>query len=198
MSIREATGDGGIPFHLRTANRGVLLDQERRPRVRDLLGHLLARSATADFAVRRVRLAALDFRPDELRVTRCRVLLGVLDVDALADAAAAGRTHPDRGAALDALRRLIAEGRLEIRSAGTTRWVPDFAVFAGSAGQPAHGAACLVGWLGLDGDTGRAGPRLTSLITAPAAVASAGRRFDELWLQAWDVLDVIATALGPG
>ncbi|MCI0436226.1 MAG: hypothetical protein L0271_21675 [Gemmatimonadetes bacterium] len=189
--------DRAIESHAaRTGSSALLLDEERGPRVRDLLGCLLARATTADFAVRRVRLASLDFRDDELRVRRCRVLLGMLDVDALTEAASAGRADESRAAALGALRRLIEDGRLEIRSAGTTRWSPDFAVLEGldESGPLGSRTAALVGWLGLDGG-GMAGPLLTAVIAGGPAVASTAARFERLWREAWDVLDVIASAL---
>jgi len=178
------------------AARGLLLDDERRPHVREMLGYFLSRATVADFAVRRVRLAALDFRANELRVGRCRVLLGMLDVDALTEAAMAGRHDPGRAAALGALRQLIEDGRLEIRSAGTTRWSPDFAVFEGlpeSGPLPAR-SVCLIGWLGLDG-AGRSGPLLTSVVAGGPAVRAAAARFEQIWHDGWDVIGVISAAL---
>jgi len=176
--------------------RGLLLDDERRPHVRDMLGYLLSRATSADFAVRRVRLASLDFRADELRVRRCRVLLGMLDVDSLTEAAVAGRSNPDRAAALNALRQLIEDRRLEIRSAGTTRWSPDFAVFEGlpESGPLPIRSACMIGWLGLDG-AGRSGPLLTSVVAGGPAVQAAGARFEQIWQDGWDVLGVISNTL---
>jgi hypothetical protein len=180
--------------------RGFLLDDERTPGVRAVLGYVLSRADAADFAVRRVRLAALDFSPAELRaVRRCRVLLGSLDAGALAEAAIAVGSDPGRSLAMSALRDLLTSGRAEIRSAGTCRWIPDFAVLRGLPpdGPVPGGAACLSGWLGLDARQDSVATVLTSIVAGPTAAAAAVSRFEALWADAYDVLPIIVQALVP-
>jgi hypothetical protein len=194
------TGAGGVhPMDGGAAGRGFLLDDERAPGVRALLGYLLSRAEAADIAVRRVRLAALDFSAAELgSVRECRVLLGGLDAAALIDAAAAARLDPHRAAPVSALRDLLSGGRAAIRSAGTCRWVPDFAIVRGlPADGPVTGAACLSGWLGLDVRDDGAGTALTTMIAGSTAAAAATHRFEALWSDAYDVLPVVLRALEP-
>ena len=57
-----------------------LLDEQSQPPLRAVIGALLTSADSADIAVMRVRLAALDLREKELtRVSRCRILIGQLD-----------------------------------------------------------------------------------------------------------------------
>lgn len=182
-----------------TPGRGFLLDDERTPGVRALLGYLLSRAEAVDFAVRRIRLAAVDFTAAELSsMQECRVLLGSLDATALIDAAAAARSDPRRSAPLSALRDLLASGRAAIRSAGTCRWVPDFAVVRGLPSEgPIPGAACISGWLGLDFRDDAAATLLTTMVAGSTAAAAATHRFESLWSEAYDVLPVVLRALEP-
>lgn len=189
--VERMTGPAG--------GRGFLLDDERTPGVRAVLGYLLARAGAADFAVRRARLAALDFSASELRaVGRCRVLLGGLDAAALAEAAVAASADPGRQRAVAALTAFLSSGRAEIRSAGTCRWIPDFAVLRGlpADGPVPGGAACLAGWLGLDTRPESTTTLLTSIVAGPTAAAAATHRFEALWADAYDVLPFILDAFG--
>lgn len=181
------------------AGRGFLLDDERTPGVRALLGYLLSNAECADLAVRRIRLATLDFTPAELATAgACRVLLGGLDAVAMIDAATAARGDPQRAATIGALRELIDSRRLSIRSAGTCRWVPDFAVFRGlPTDAPVSGAACLSGWLGLDVREEASTTVLTTMVSGATAAAAATHRFESLWADAYDVLPVVSDALRP-
>src|SRR5690606_30543068 len=62
----------------------ILLDDRSTPPLRTLIGALLARAQTADFAISRMRLDGLDLGGGELaRLERCRVLLGRLDARTL-------------------------------------------------------------------------------------------------------------------
>jgi hypothetical protein len=189
--------DDAGPMTGDAAGRGFLLDDERSPGVRVLLGYLLSRAEAADFAVRRIRLATLDFTAAELStVGQCRVLLGGLDAAAMADAAVAARLDPRRASSMAALRELIMSGRAAIRSAGTCRWVPDFAVFRGLPSDgPVATAACLSGWLGLDTRDDAGGTVLTTMIAGATAAAAATHRFESLWTEAYDVLPVVRHAL---
>jgi hypothetical protein len=180
----------------RTA-RAILLDGRTGPGARAALGGLLARSTTADLAVGRVRLAAIDFRDADLAsLDRCRVVLGQLDVHALIDAAESATRSPVAGANVAVLRRFIGTGRLELRSAGASRWRPDLCVLRG-AGLRRFSVGCelsIVGHLGIGLDAER-GSSLTCLLAGEDACRVTAGAFDRLWADAHDVLDVVAETL---
>jgi hypothetical protein len=175
--------------------RAALLDETSRPPLRVVLGGSLARCSDASFAIRRVRLAGIDLSPAELGPLRtCRVLIGRLDAGSLHDVPAGAEA---RGPALERLLHFAASGRLAVRSAPTTGWNPDFSVLQGVAG--ANGAApsdlCIVGCHYFYEPDPPDGPALTTILTAPASVQLALRRFDTLWESAYDVLPAVAHAL---
>jgi hypothetical protein len=177
--------------------RAVLLDDRSRPGARAALGGLLARSASADIAVDRVRLAAIDFRDRDLAGLRqCRVVLGNLDVHALIDAAEAAARAPAIAANVAVLRRFIATGRLQLRSGGARRWRPDFCVLHGDGLRPVarSGAISFIGHLGIGAAADR-GPNLTCVLAGEDATRRAGDAFDRLWSDGHDVLDVVAETL---
>jgi hypothetical protein len=177
---------------------GVLLDDRRHPSLRSVVGKLLARATTADFAIARVRLAAVDLTSDELaNVQRCRVLLGRLDVDALAPPDAGAAPDPIAAARLLTLHAFLTSGRVEVHTAGSTLWVPDFSILGGmtpSENAPT-GAVCLIGAHYFARPYPTRGPALTCLLSERGSVASAKERFDELWDMGYDVLPVIAETL---
>lgn len=170
---------------------GLLLDGRRQPAVRSVVGRLLARAATADFAISRVRLAAIDLSADELgTVQRCRVLLGRLDIEALIAPLDQREAERNRTPRFAALRAFLASGRADVRTAGSTLWLPDFSVLTGPAG-----AACLVGAHYFARPYPTRGPALTCLLTDAESVARARERFDELWELGYDVLPVITETI---
>lgn len=181
-----------------SAGPGMLLDGRRQPSLRSVVGTLLARATAADFAISRVRLAAVDLTPDELdNVQRCRVLLGRLDIDALVAPLEHGESTSDRAPHLTALRAFLASGRAAVRTAGTTLWLPDFSVLSGPAGRdgvPA-GCVCLIGAHYFARPYPTRGPALTCLLSDADSVARARERFDELWELGYDVLPVITETL---
>src|SRR6202007_2430625 len=63
--------------------RGASLLDERNSSMRDVIGALMQRASHADFAVARIRLAAISLSASELQHVRCRVVLGRLDVASL-------------------------------------------------------------------------------------------------------------------
>lgn len=168
---------------------GPILLHERGPvSVRARIGVLLSRAATADFAVARIRLSALDLTAEETAgVRRCRVLLGRLDAGMLLDAAESAPS----GAAerLAVLGGFAASGRLEVRAAGMAEWEPDFSVFGGTP------AAALLGAHFFGAPYPVAGPSFTAFFTEPSAVAILGSRFGELWALGHDVLPAVADVL---
>lgn len=185
----------------------VALVDERDPRpVRARIGALLASARTAEFAVGRIRLAALDLTGEEIAGVRmCRVLLGRLDAGMLLDATVspAPASGPEsagdsasvlagRDAAVRRLEVLIgfaSSGRLEVRSAGLEGWLPDFSVFRGDQSAALLGAHYFGSPYPVDG------PSFTAIINDPADVALLATRFETLWDRGHDVLPAIGDVL---
>jgi hypothetical protein len=167
---------------------GVLLDERSGTSVRQVIGLLLSRAREADFAVARIRLGAVDLTAAELAtIRRCRVLLGRLDVQSLA---AAPDTHAH---AMTTLLAFLRSGRIQVRSAGGGSWHNDFSIFRGLPADQVltRGAACLVGAHSFWNPQASEGPSFTCVLGSPGATARAGRRFDQLWEHAYDVLPVL-------
>ena len=168
----------------------MLVDGRSTPGLRAVLGDALAESTVASFAIRRIRLARVDLMPDELRgVTRCRVLLGRLDADTLADTGA-GPSSARTAALLD----MAASGRLEVRSASLLTWDPDFALIghASDTDLLIFGSIQFIPPL-----PQRPIEELTMscAVRDPAIVRSAAARFEELWQRAHDALEAVTDAL---
>jgi hypothetical protein len=158
---------------------------------------LLSRSTEADFAIHRVRLAAIDFTERDLaRLATCRVVLGRLDVNALIDAAEATSRVASAAANLAVLRRFIAGGRVQIRAAGTHRWSPDFCIIRGDGlrTMSPDRRLSIVGHLGV-GAPAEHSAGLTCVVAGTDAATRTARAFDRLWREAHDVLDVVAETL---
>ena len=167
---------------------GVLLDEQSGTSVRTVIGMLLARAREADFAIARVRLGAVDLDATELAtVRRCRVLLGRLDVQSLA---AAPDSHAD---SMDTLLQFLRSGRIEVRSAAGLSWHNDFSVFRGLPADSIlpRGQACLIGAHSFWSPQATEGPSFTCVLGSPGATARAARRFEQLWIHAYDVLPVL-------
>lgn len=168
----------------------LLIDESSTPPLRAHITRLLASSTTADIAVGNIRLAGLDLTPGEIRdVRRCRILLGRLDASSLADFG-----PEDAGLAfrMKTLLEFLQSGRVEVRSAGTGAWAPDFSVFHhGSEGA----SACLIGAHYFHQPLSTFGPSYTALLTGSAAVAAAAGRFDALWRRSHDVIDPVIGAI---
>ena len=173
----------------RTRSELRLLDEHSEPPLRGTIGRLLRASHTADVALSRIRLAALDLTPEEMRgPRRCRVLLGQLDASSLHDRpGGATRDGPAIGALLD----WLASGRLEVRSAGIGGWNPDFSLYETGRGRRTAllGAHYFV-------DAGlAAGPLFTFVVEEPTPCDLLARRFEEVWARAHDVAPAIAEVL---
>lgn len=165
-----------------------LLDETATEPVRVRIGRLLSVASAADFAVARIRLAALDLTDPEVSiVTRCRVLLGRLDAAMLHSQGAGGGT--DALERLRVLRRFAASGRLEIRSAGLGAWDPDFSIFRSSP------AVALLGAHYFGPRYPLVGPSFTIVTPDPEVVRVTARRFEALWRGAHDVLPAIREVL---
>lgn len=200
----------------------TLMDERARPTLRERLGRHLVRADGADFAVARIRLAALDLTDEEIAGTaRWRVLLGELDAAMLLDAWESVRSTRQRDA-LARLRAFADSGRLQVRSAGLGSWAPDFAVVrsgqdrsggadeedtvaGGGGGHTGNGRSpegqwgpsvlCAVGAIYFGRPRLAVGPSLTVVTSDPEAARRAGARFDELWERAHDVLPAIVDVL---
>lgn len=173
----------------------LLIDEKSTPTLRTVLGSMLARAERADFAIHRIRLAAIDLSSGELgHVRQCRVILGRVDADLLQL-----RPTTSPGDSLAAARRLttfLQSGRLEVRACPRIPWAPDFSILHDITLADGHafGSACLVGahWFR---EPPTAGPSLTSISREPAAVRRALQRFTELWNNAHDVRPAVEDAL---
>jgi len=179
-----------------TAAAATVRDEHSTRPLRAVIGELLQRSSTADLALGRVRLAALDLTAAEVRgPNRCRVLLGQLDAATLVEA-----TLTDASSRRDAMLRLahwLEGGRLEVRSAGIGLWTPDFSIFRDAGGT----TTCLLGAHYFGSPQLTVGPSFTAVLRAVPDGALLQRRFDEAWARGHDVapaiLDVIRRAADP-
>jgi hypothetical protein len=172
----------------------VLLDELSRPELRDVIGRLLGAADAVAIAVAQVRLAAVDLTAAETgHVRQCRILLGRLDAGELTSLG----THADRmREQLGGLLRFLRSGRVQIRSAGMSAWLPDFSVYEGlpaTNGDP--DAVCIIGAHYFRVSPVAQGPAFTCALTDAAAVARARRRFDELWEDAHDVHPAVVAAI---
>ena len=166
----------------------IFFDGRGDPSLRAYLGRTLAESTSASFAIRRIRLARLDLLPEELRaVDRCRVLLGRLDADTLADTGASPAS-----ARTAALLDMAATGRLEVRSAGLLAWDPDFSVFSrGSDDED----VLIFGCHQFMPQQPVEGLSMACAIRHPYVVRAAAVHFDELWERGHDSLEAVTDAL---
>jgi hypothetical protein len=199
MAVRPdaVNGVNGVNAPTSRIARAIVLDGRTGPAARAALGGLLARSNTAEIAVGRVRLAAIDFRDSDLAcLEHCRVILGQLDINALVDAVESAARSPAAAANVAVLQRFIATGRLELRSGGASRWRPDFCVLRGDdLGRfSRERQLALVGHLGI-GTAADRGPNLTCVLAGEEACRIAAGAFERLWADAHDVLDVVAETL---
>lgn len=173
----------------------ILLDDRADPPLRTVLGSLLARATTADFAISRLRLDGLDLAGGELRsIRRCRVLLGRLDARALEEMMGGHERGPVRRHHLHLLKNFLASGRVEVRAAGIVTWNPDFSILGGLHSAPASTIA-LVGAHYFLRPYPIEGAAFTMAITDPEPVRRLHQRFDELWDLGYDVGEVVRAAL---
>lgn len=172
-----------------TTRRPALLDERSDRPLRRVIGDLLMRCDTADIAIARIRLAALDLTREEVRgPSRARVLLGHLDAATLLDAPATAASRPStEPPSLDALREWLESGRLEVRSAGIGAWAPDFSIYTDRTGE----GAALVGAHYFGAPHLTVGPSFTVLSHEPDDRVLLAGRFEELWRRGHDVAPAI-------
>lgn len=157
--------------------------------VRRTIRRLLARSATADLAIGRVRLAALRFERRDLARVRIRLLVGRLDMDTVAGAPGAAVFDSGRKAELERLRGVLRSGRVQVRAGGMVRWDPDFSVFRQADTGDTRGVV-LVGSHRFDVPSVASVPALCGVLRRREAVALVEERFEALWARAYDVAPV--------
>lgn len=173
----------------------ILLDDRADPPLRSVLGSLLARATTADFAISRMRLDGLNLAGGELgSIRRCRVLLGRLDARALEEMMGGHERGPVQRHHLHLLRNFLASGRVEVRAAGVITWNPDFSILGGLHAAPAStiglvGAHYFLRPYSIDGAA------FTMVISDTETVRRLHERFDELWDLGYDVGEVVRAAL---
>jgi len=163
----------------------ILLDEETRPQLRDVIGRLLAAASDASIAVTNVRLALVDLTAAETAgVQRCRILLGRLDARAFDGMAPTPALAP--------LLRFIMAPHVEIRSIGLSGWSPDFSIYRGLRGTEGPvGDALLVGAHYFREPPCNGGPALTCLLRDAPSIQLAQNRFERLWSDAYDVADTV-------
>jgi hypothetical protein len=175
-----------------------LVDERCSPSLRTIIGRMLRHATHADFAIGHVRLCAIDLSTAELsHVRSCRLLLDRLDVEMLNDAADVMAGESDLARNLEQLLHFAESGRLQLRSAVTPSWCPDFSVFHGlpvSEESPA-GDLCLMGAHYFSRPVMLDGASFTCILSDATAIASAQDRFSELWNNAHDVLPVVRGVL---
>jgi hypothetical protein len=163
----------------------IVLTETGEPSLRYVIGALLARSYSADFAIANIRLAHIDIGAAEIEDVRMRILLGRFE--------AVHTSDPLLAARMEGLAALVQSGVVQLRSAGMGAWMPDFSVYRLDNGA-APRAACLVG-AHYFGAPPCSGPSLTSVHTDAHSVGTVAARFNELWEMGHDVGDVIAHAM---
>lgn len=164
------------PFHV--------LDERSDPPLRQQLSDVLQEAESADFAVHRIRLAALDLQENELAGGGdWRVLVGRLDAALLLDVPATSSTHFQR------LQRFVSSGRLQVRSVGLGGWTPDFAILRGAS------TTSLIGSIYFGQPHLVTGPAFTVRAHDEETARLLTHRFEELWADAHDVLPAVQRVL---
>ncbi len=161
----------------------ALLDEHSTVDFRRVFGGLLSRSSSADTAILRIRLGAVDLSSEELAgIRKLRVLVAEANAQAVEGEVYAMAVDPTKRANLQRVLGLLREDVLEIRSSPLGGWSPDFSVFLN--GSDPHGV--LVGPHWFHRPFPHRGPAWAARFGA-AEARRAARRFHELWTQAHDI-----------
>jgi hypothetical protein len=163
----------------------IVLTEAGEPSLRYVIGALLARAHSADFAIANIRLAHVDIGAADIENVRMRILLGRFEAMSTGDSALAER--------MEGLAALIRAGVVQVRSAGVGTWLPDFSIYRLETHANPR-VACLVG-AHYFGAPPCSGPALTSVHTDALSVGTVTARFNELWEMGHDVGPVIAHAM---
>jgi hypothetical protein len=100
-----------------------------------VFGSLLSSSQSADTAILRIRLGAVDLTGEELSgLKRYRILVAEVNAHTVEQETYALSADPVRRENLFRVLALLKEQRMEIRSAPLGGWSPDFTVFFGDRG----------------------------------------------------------------
>ena len=88
------------------------------------------------------------------------------------------------------LHTLLESGRVEIRSAGTGTWSPDFSIW-----QLPDTTTCLFGPHWFRDPVALDGPNFTTKTSRPDIAERARARFDSLWARSHDVLEAVISTI---
>jgi hypothetical protein len=176
----------------------TLIDDRADLTLRKRIGNLISTSSSADFAVANVRIGAIDLTHAELgRLQSCRLLVDRLDAEMLGETAEVIGLGGRLSRNLRVLHEFALSGRLHVRAAGATRWMPDFTVLRRPDDSDPGGptAICLLGAHYFSRPVVMDGASFTCVLSDSDSVRLAAARFEELWFDGYDVLPVIRSLL---
>ena len=160
-----------------------LIHDRSRNNLRAIYGDLARQARHIDVAVDRVRLSSINLSHEELgSVEGLRVLVTEISAATLKFEAEAILADPRRSDNLRVVMRLLAEGRLRVRSAPLFDWAPNFSIFV----SPGRDDTLLVGahWFQIPYPS--RGPAL-AVLHRDAQVGRVRLRFQEMWDLAHDI-----------
>ena len=160
-----------------------LLHEGSSPDFRSTFGGLLSQSRSADTAILRIRLGAVDLTGKELAgLRRFRILVAEVSARTVEEETYALSVDPTKRENLHRVLALLRDQRMEIRSAPLGGWSPDFTVFFGDRGPQ----SLLLGLHWFRQPFPHRGPAWAVLLGAKEA-RRAHVRFHELWRQSHDI-----------
>ena len=160
----------------------LIHDRSRRS-FREVYGNLAWKARQIDVAVDRVRLSGIDLAYEELAtVEKLRVLVTEINAATLKFEAEAILADPQRSDNLRIVMRLLAEGRLRVRSAPLLDWAPNFSIFVSADGRP----TALVGAHWFQIPYPFRGPAL-AVLCGGEQIDQVRSRFREMWDLAHDI-----------
>ena len=160
-----------------------LLHERSSPDFRSTFGGLLSQSRSADTAILRIRLGAVDLTGEELAgLRRFRILVAEVSARTVEEETYALSVDPTKRDNLNRVLALLGDQRMEIRSSPLGGWSPDFTVFFGDRGP--H--ALLLGLHWFRQPFPHRGPAWAVLLGEKEA-RRAHVRFHELWRHSHDI-----------
>ena len=168
---------------LPSSSNAELLDERSPSGFRAVFGEGLSRSSTADVAILRIRLSAVDLSAQELGdLGSLRVLVAEVNARTVEGEAHALVMDPEKRENLRLVLDLLKTGVLEIRSAPLGGWSPDFTVFSDTRGPQ----ELLLGLHWFHRPFPHRGPAWAARFGAGEA-SRAHQRFQEIWSEAHDI-----------
>lgn len=160
-----------------------LIHERCSPGFRSTFGGLLARSRSADTAILRIRLGAVDLTAKELvGLRRFRILVAEVNARTVEEETYALSVDPTKRANLNRILALLRDQRMEIRSAPLGGWSPDFTVFFSDRGPE----TLLLGLHWFRHPFPHKGPAWAVQLGAIEA-RRAHLRFHEIWRRSHDI-----------